>query len=70
MRFACLVAALALLAATGCVRVKPWEREHLAKRSLKFSTEKGENHFKGHLYETREASRGGNAEPGGGCGCN
>lgn len=65
-----LVGLLALAGAAGCVRVKPWQREHLSRRSLNFSAEKGEASFKGHLYETREGARGGNGEPGGGCGCN
>ncbi len=65
-----LLPVLLLLSLGACVRVRPWEREHLARRQLDFGAERGEARFKGHLYETREGSRGGNGEPGGGCGCN
>ena len=60
--------ALALLG--GCVRVRPWQREHLAKPGLDFASERSETRFKQHVFEAREGARGGNGDAGGGCGCN
>jgi hypothetical protein len=60
----------ALLVAGGCVRVRPWQREHLSRRGLDFASERSETRFKQHVFESREGARGGTGETGGGCGCN
>lgn len=65
-----LVTALLVATAGACVRVRPWEREHLTRRGLDFTSERAETKFKSHLFESREGARGGNGEAGGGCGCN
>lgn len=65
-----LVAALLVSASFACVRVRPWQREHLSRRGLDFSSERAESKFKSHLFESREGARGGYGEAGGGCGCN
>jgi len=57
---------------SACIKdVKPWEKETLAKRTMK---ENGmnplEKKFQEHIYFSKEASRGGSGISGGGCGCN
>ena len=57
---------------SGCVKdVKPWEKETLAKNTMK---ESGINpilkQFEEHIYFSKEASKGGAGVSGGGCGCN
>lgn len=64
------VASLCALAA-GCVHptVKPWQREHLAKRAMSFD-DGLEARFRQHLFSSREGADGGYGTVGGGCGCN
>jgi hypothetical protein len=66
--FAVLLAAL--LAGSGCVRVKPYEREHLARRTMTVDRDASERRFEQHHRGSREGADGGSGEPGGGCGCN
>ncbi len=57
---------------TGCKHappVKPWQREHLAKRAMLFD-DGLEGRFRQHLFGAREGAEGGYARVGGGCGCN
>jgi hypothetical protein len=70
-------AALALaLALGGCANrpppVRPWQREYLAKRGMRFDMpgEQQEDAFRQHWLGSREGSDLGFGEPGGGCGCN
>jgi hypothetical protein len=71
-----LVAVLAFSAslgaafASGCVKVAPYEREHLAKPSMDFARESREIGFRSHVHESREGATGGYGAAGGGCGCN
>lgn len=65
-----LAAAIVLLAATGCVTVKPWERDLLARRDMQFEPDGLEAARDAHVYFSKEASSGGGAGGGGGCGCN
>lgn len=55
--------------ASGCARVKPYERETHAKKSMQ---DKGpvDEKLEGHVHEYREGSIGGSGVGGGGCGCN
>jgi hypothetical protein len=57
---------------TGCIAdVKPWEKETLAKTTMKESgTNPLAKKFEEHIYFSKEASRGGGGVAGGGCGCN
>jgi hypothetical protein len=52
--------------------VRPWQREHLAKRGMRLDApgETEENRFRQHWLGSREGSDLGYGEPGGGCGCN
>ena len=65
-----LLIALAALSASGCARVKPWEREHLADRIMQFDADKEERAVREHFLGTREGSAGSFGVSGGGCGCN
>lgn len=70
-----VLAALGLVLA-GCGHrpppVRPWQREHLAKRGMRFDQpgELEEDRFRQHMLGAREGSDLGFGEPGGGCGCN
>jgi hypothetical protein len=69
-RGAAIAIILSICAASGCARVKPYQREHHAKRSMTSDREAGEARFEQHLRGSREGGDGGTGEPGGGCGCN
>ena len=69
------LAAIATLAAcafasTGCVAVKPWERDLLARRDMAFEPDGLEAKREAHIYWSKEASMPGGSGGGGGCGCN
>ncbi len=57
-------------AATGCVHVRPRERETLAHRNMTFAPDGAEDELDLHMQESREGSSGGYGSSGGGCGCN
>jgi hypothetical protein len=66
---------LAGLLAAGCghglrAPVQPWQREHLAKRAMRFDADPLETRFRQHWFGAREGSDLGYGQPGGGCGCN
>jgi hypothetical protein len=66
-----LAVVLVLGAATaGCVRVKPYERELLAKPTMTFQPDPHEDVLDNHMIEAREGAVGGYGSAGGGCGCN
>ncbi len=55
---------------SGCVAVKPYERENLADRIMDFDAIAAESGMERHFLETREGSSGGHGGSGGGCACN
>ena len=63
---------MSLIFFSGCVKdVKPWEKETLAKPTMKESGMNPLNKkYEEHMYFSKEASRGGAGVAGGGCGCN
>ena len=65
-----LALAFALIATSGCMVVKPWERDLLARRDMQFDPDGLEAAREGHVYFSKEASSGGGGAGGGGCGCN
>ncbi|MCU1281507.1 MAG: putative lipoprotein [bacterium] len=65
-----LLLALFAAAAAGCVRVKPYERELLAKPTMTFQPDPHEDVLDNHMLEAREGASGGYGSAGGGCGCN
>lgn len=63
-----VLAATFCVALSGCVAVKPWQRdlharEDMQPNSLDASIDE-------HIYFSKEASSGGRGFGGGGCGCN
>jgi hypothetical protein len=58
------------LLGAGCARVKPWQREDLARRTMTADQEPGESRFDEHQRASREGGAGGSGQAGGGCGCN
>ena len=56
--------------ATAAPPVQPWQREHLARRAMRFDTDPLEARFRQHMWGSREGSDLGYGTPGGGCGCN
>lgn len=65
-----MIASLGLAASSGCLAVRPHERQHLARRSMTADRGKGEVRSDQHRAGSREGAEGGTGEPGGGCGCN
>jgi hypothetical protein len=63
---------LSTLLLAGCARpwVMPYEREMLADPLMSLSRDPLSDQHLQHVYEVREASRGGGLSQGGGCGCN
>jgi hypothetical protein len=61
---------LALPLMSGCARVKPYERELLAKPTMTFQPDPHEDVLDLHMLEAREGAIGGYGSAGGGCGCN
>lgn len=72
MKTAITISFCTLFLFTGCVKdVKPWEKETLAKKTMKESgTNALAKKYEDHIYFSKEAARGGNGVAGGGCGCN
>ncbi|MBL0220408.1 MAG: DUF4266 domain-containing protein [Myxococcales bacterium] len=65
-----LVVAISTLAAPGCVRVHPHEREHLAAPAMRAPVWPVVTTGDEHAFAVREGTEGASAEGGGGCGCN
>jgi len=59
-----------LMICSGCVHVKPYQREYLSKPSMNPADEAMETAFQAHLRESREGASAGSSAAGGGCGCN
>ena len=70
MRRGWLLALMMVVLAGGCARVKPWQRETLARRSMNPDADRAEKKLDSHVEEYREGSVGGTGVGGGGCGCN
>jgi Domain of unknown function (DUF4266) len=50
--------------------VKPYERETLADPLMSVTRDPLSTKYLEHVYDVREAARGGESGQGGGCGCN
>lgn len=63
---------LALTLGTGCaaMSVKPWDRDLMADKRMRFTPLALEAAVDGHIYFSKEAAIGGMSVGGGGCGCN
>jgi Domain of unknown function (DUF4266) len=73
-RLLLVAGAVVVASVAGCASspppVQPWQREHLAKRAMRFDVELQEDRFRQHWLGAREAADLGYGQPGGGCGCN
>ena len=63
-----LVLASAATLISGCLTVKPWERDLHAREDMQPSSL--DLAIDDHIYFSKEASSGGRGFAGGGCGCN
>ena len=61
---------LAALAASGCVSVRPWQRETLSHPAMAEQTDLEADTFDAHVAGAREAALDPGSGGGGGCGCN
>ena len=61
---------LASIVFPGCATVHPWDRDLLAKKSMRFVPLPHEMAVDDHIYFSKEGSTGGMDAAGGGCGCN
>lgn len=63
-----------LLGVAACSPFKPWvkpyERQKIADEIMSFERDPVANSYLHHVYDAREAARGGDGASGGGCGCN
>ena len=65
-----LILLCVLPAACTSLGVEPWERDILAKDEMQLVPDPLEAATDDHIYFSKEASSGGRAFGGGGCGCN
>ena len=61
---------LAWLSWIGCARIKPWQREDLARIERQLDRCSASRAYETHMWMVRESAIGGAGKPGGGCGCN
>lgn len=69
-RTAAALIAVGMLAGCSNLGVKPWERDLLAKQDMQLISDPVDAGLDDHIYFSKEASSGGRAFGGGGCGCN
>ena len=69
-RIALIIFAAALAVTTGCVNVRPWQREHLADYTMSPDRDPLGTAQAEHIWFSREEAAGGGGVGGGGCGCN
>jgi len=70
IRLMLIAVPLLSLAACSSMGVKPWERGILAEDEMQFGNAGVDDVIDDHMYFSKEASSGGRAFGGGGCGCN
>ena len=61
---------LLVLASLGCVTVRPWQRERLARRCMELDAPGGTASFDAHVRAVRSGDVAAAGAGGGGCGCN
>jgi hypothetical protein len=66
----CVFLTLTQLAGCANLGVQPWERDLLAKEEMALDSEGIDLGLDDHIYFSKEATSGGRAFAGGGCGCN
>jgi hypothetical protein len=65
-----LLAVTAMASGCATMKVKPWDRDLLAQKKMKFTPHPHEAAVDDHIYFSKEGSTGGMDAAGGGCGCN
>ena len=65
-----LLLLIGVVGSQGCSPVAAWERGNLAKKEMALDPNPNLSHIRDHIFTSREASQGGRANSGGGCGCN
>lgn len=71
LRTACAVVCLvAAAASSGCVTVRPEDKEFLAHPAMTFGARGESDGQEAHVLGNREGTTGGSVVQGGGCGCN
>jgi hypothetical protein len=65
-----LLLALALVNGCAAMSVKPWDRDLMADKRMRFNPLALESAVDAHIYFSKEAATGGMSVGGGGCGCN
>lgn len=65
-----IAAAVALCAGCAATAIKPWDRDLLAQKKMRFNPSPHETAVDDHIYFSKEGSTGGQEASGGGCGCN
>lgn len=70
IRFSIIVLAAGLAAGCSEWGVKPWQRGELAREEMQLDSDPLISGLDDHIYFSKEASSGGRAFGGGGCGCN
>ena len=63
-----------LFSVAACSPIKPWvkpyERQKIADEIMSFGRDPVADSYLYHVFDAREAARGGDGASGGGCGCN
>ena len=67
---ALLLALASVLNGCAAMAVKPWDRDLLSEKPMKFVPRPMVNAVDDHIYFSKEGSMGGMDVGGGGCGCN
>ena len=67
IKFVCLICAASLL--SGCVTVKPWEKESLSDPIMIIDENPINAGIKEHFIDYREGAEGATGAESGGCGC-
>ena len=65
-----LILMFASVSACSTFGVEPWERGLLSESDMQFTVTDLSNNMNRQFYSSKEASHGGAAFAGGGCGCN
>ena len=70
VRAAWLLVALGLAGGCASANLRPWDRDLLAEKKMRFIPSPIEHAVDEHVYFSKEGSTGGQDVGGGGCGCN
>jgi hypothetical protein len=65
-----VLAVFAVSSGCAATSIKPWDRDLLAQKKMKFNPSPREAAVDDHIYFSKEGSTGGQNVGGGGCGCN